>query len=72
MSVNTKTVQGRRSVKLSSLEDVVNDARRIAAADEAGSLKRLGNWTAGQCLGHLAMWMIYAYDGAPSSPPWIV
>ena len=51
-----------------------HDVDRIAAAERAGTLRRTGNWTAGQVLGHLATWMNFAYEGYPDdlNPPWVI
>ena len=48
------------------------DVEALAAAERAGTLRRLGNWTLGQALGHLATWVTFAYDGTPLKPPWFV
>jgi hypothetical protein len=68
-SVNTRHVHGRRKLRFSSLDEMMADVMRIAEADRAGTLKTLGNWTAGQCFGHIAGWMTYAFDGYPMRPP---
>lgn len=73
-SIDTKHVQ-RRNLRFGSLAEVIAEAERIAAADRAGNLTRLGNWTPGQILSHLAAWASYPYDGYPSElgkPPWII
>jgi len=74
MPVDTKTVKNRRDVgHLRTLDDVVAEARKVAAAEKAGTLQCLGNWTAGQCLNHLATWMEFAYGGNPTPPPnWFI
>ena len=48
------------------------EVERLAAAERAGRLNRLGNWTLGQTLGHLATWAEYAYTGAPLKPPFFI
>ncbi len=70
-AIDTAKVQ-RRSLSLKTLDDVVAEARRIAAAEHAGNLRHLGNWTTGQIFGHVAAWMSYPFDGYPVSPPWFV
>jgi hypothetical protein len=74
MAVDTKSVKNRRDMShLRTLDDVVADARKIAAAQEQGTLQALGNWTPGQCFNHLATWMQFAYGGNPSAPPnWFI
>src|SRR5690606_20185993 len=62
-----------RSLRFSSLDDILAEAARIAAAERTGTLTRLGNWSPGQAFGHLAAWMSYPYDGYPMPPaPWFV
>jgi hypothetical protein len=73
MTIDTAKAK-RRPVRYASLDELLADAERIAAADRAGKLTRTGNWTAGQSFGHLAGWTDAAYDGYPSDmpkPPWI-
>jgi hypothetical protein len=72
--VETGKVQGRRELSFASLDDIVADVDRLCAAEAAGKLKRLGNWSLGQACGHIAEWMNYPYDGYPKdiNPPWIV
>jgi hypothetical protein len=72
MLVDTGKVAGRRVLHFHSLEEIIADAERLAAAERAGKLKRLGNWTLGQALGHLGSWNDFAYDGYPSKPPFWV
>lgn len=73
-TVDTKHVTGRRTLHFSSIEDALRDADLIAQAEKAGTLKPLGNWTPGQCFGHIAGWIVYALDGYPPDlrPPWFV
>jgi len=73
--VNTKAVTGRRILRFTSASDVLTDAERLAAADRAGTLKRLGNWSLGTAFNHLASWIDYEYDGYPKEfkvPPRIL
>lgn len=74
MTINTKHVQGRRTLHFASIEDALRDAQMLADAEAAGTLKPLGNWTLGQALGHIAGWINYALDGYPPDlrPPWPV
>lgn len=75
MSIDTGKVKDRRRLRFNTLDEVLADAERVAAADKAGALRRTGNWTTGQTLGHLASWMGYAYDGYPENlrnPPWFI
>ncbi len=70
--VNTRHVEGRRAVSFATIDDAVADAERVAAADQTGNAKTVGNWTVGQILNHLATWATYAYDGAPFRAPWFI
>jgi hypothetical protein len=70
--IDTRRVQTRRILRFESLEDVRRDVQRLAEADRAGRLERLGNWTLGQTLGHLSTWIGYSYERAPLNPPWVV
>lgn len=54
-----------RVLRLSTPDDVLAEAMRIADADRAGRLRQGGNWAAGQSFGHLATWINFAYDGYP-------
>ena len=59
-------------LRFSTIEAVLADADRIVAAERAGTLRRTGNWTAGQIFGHLATWINYGYEGFPFQTPWFV
>lgn len=75
MPVNTKSVAGYRTLRFDSLDAMLAEAHRCAAAERQGSLQRLGNWTTGQIFAHLAAFMNYPYDGYPPSlgtPPWLI
>lgn len=72
--VNTATVAGFRTLKFDGFESMWREVEKVAAADAAGRLKPIGNWTAGQAFGHLATWIEYPYDGYPPDlkpPLWI-
>jgi hypothetical protein len=68
VSVNTKQVQGRRKLRFSSYDEMLADARALAARPT----RQLGNWSLGQICAHLASAKHSCIDGAPFSPPWIV
>lgn len=73
MAINTKRVPDRRKLRFESIAELRAEIDRVLKADETGRLKRLGNWTAGQNLFHIAAWINYAYDGFPAEikrPPW--
>jgi hypothetical protein len=72
MPIDTKKAK-RRAVRYDTLDQLLADADRIAAAERAGTLKRSGNWGPGQAFGHLAGWSDLPFDGYPSDmprPPW--
>ncbi len=70
--VDTGKVAGRRELRFESLDEMLAEVERLAAAERAGPLRRLGNWTLGQTLGHLASWAEYSYTGAPLKAPFFV
>lgn len=75
MPIDTGKVSGRRTLRFNSLDEALADAERIAAADKAGTLKRLGNWSPGTIFAHVAAFASYPYDGYPAAlagPPWII
>lgn len=71
--INTKKVT-RRPIRLNSLDELLAEADRLAQADRQGRLKRLGNWTLGQALNHLAAWINFNYEGFPprAKPPAVI
>ncbi len=64
--INTKKVTGRRRLRFERLEDIEEDARRLAA----GKVNQLGNWSLGQVLNHLATVMHQSIDGVPMRVAW--
>lgn len=72
--VDTSKVSDYRILKFFAPIDVQREVDRIVAAERAGRLRRSGNWTVGQTLGHLASWINYGYDGYPNNlkPPWFI
>jgi len=63
--INTKQVQGRRSVRYSSLDELLSDARKLAACE----VQTLGNWSQGQIYEHLARALDSSIDGVDFSVP---
>ncbi len=74
MAIDTGKVSGRRALRFETVREALADAERVVAAEKAGTLKRLGNWSTGQVLGHLAYWTDRPYDGYPEGfgAPWFV
>ena len=68
MSVETKTVPGRRELNFTSLDQVVADAEKLVASPNT---KMLGNWPLGQLLAHLATAVNGSIDGVSVKAPWI-
>lgn len=60
--IDTTSVAGRRELRFETLDDMLADARQCASA---ARLHRLGNWSLGQALNHLAAWIDYPYLGYP-------
>lgn len=70
--IDTAKVAGRRQIRFASIPDLAVEIDRIVAAEKAGRLGRVGNWTAGQIFGHLAKWIEMGYEGFPFRFPWFV
>ncbi|TVQ62987.1 MAG: DUF1569 domain-containing protein [Phycisphaerales bacterium] len=71
-AIDSRRVKDRRALRFETFDDAIADARRCAEADRAGTLRRTGNWTTGQILGHLAWWIDGGFDGYDFKTPWIV
>ena len=63
--VDTAKVSNRRKLHFISIDEMLADVDRLVAAEKAGRLKQLGNWTLGQTLNHLAAWSEFGYKGYP-------
>ena len=70
--VDTGKVTGRRTLRFETIDEMMADVDRLVEAERASRLKRLGNWTLGQTLGHLATWAEYGYTGSPLNPPFFI
>jgi hypothetical protein len=70
--VNTGKVSGRRVLRFETIDQMLADVDRLVGAEHEGRLKKLGNWTLGQTLGHLACWAEYAYTPAPLKVPFFI
>lgn len=69
MPVNPKSVSGRRVLTFNTLEDIVQDAERLAAGP---NVRTLGNWSLSHLVEHLAKTIDNSIDGFESKAPWIV
>lgn len=65
MTVNTKKIEGRRTVHYESYSDMLTDIEQMAAAN----VHTLGNWSLGQILKHLAQSVDSSIDGAGFALP---
>jgi hypothetical protein len=73
-AVDTSKVADHRKLRFKDIDELLGEIERIVAADSAGTLRRTGNWSAGQMFGHLASWINYGYEGFPKEarPPWFI
>jgi hypothetical protein len=67
--VNTKTVQGRRTLHFTSLSEVVADAEMLVASP---GTRMLGNWPLDQLLMHLSTAFNASIDGSSAQAPWYI
>jgi hypothetical protein len=63
--VETRSVTGRRAVRLESFDDLLADADRIVAATESGRARTVGNWSPAQILQHVGRLIEFSLDGFP-------
>lgn len=70
--IDTSKITDRRRLRFETIDDLLADVDKIVTADQAGGIRRTGNWTTGQALGHLATWLNYAYEGYPMKVPWFI
>ena len=68
MSVDTAKVEGRRTLKFNTIDDILADVERL----NLGKVRTIGNWSSGQILRHLSLPMIWCLDGAPVIAPWYI
>ena len=71
-AVDTGKIAGRRTLRFETIDQMMAEVDRLVEAERAGRLKRLGNWTLGQILGHLAGWAKFGYTGSPLNPPFFI
>jgi hypothetical protein len=68
MQVDTAKATGRRDVHYRSFEELVADGESL----QAGPVRVVGNWSAGQVFQHLAKAFNGSVDGFPTTFPWYV
>ena len=66
MVVDTKKVEGRRTLRFETFDEILADAERLAATS---SVRKLGNWSLGQSFFHLAAGMRLMLDGSKTQAP---
>ena len=71
-SIDTARLDGRRTLHFNTIDEALAEVGRLAEANGRGELCCLGNWSAGQILGHLAAWVDYGFDGLPMKVPFFV
>lgn len=69
MTVNPKTVKGRRDLRFQTFHDVVVDVEQLVAARNC---RMLGNWSLPVLINHLTMTMHSSIDGFPSKAPFLI
>ncbi len=65
MTINTKKVQGRRSVRYNSLDEFLEEAKQFSRMD----VQCLGNWSVGQIYKHVAESLDMSIDGTDFKIP---
>ena len=65
MPIKTKKVQGRRTVRYESFDELLADVRRLAGSE----VRTLGNWSQGQIYEHIARALDSSIDGMGFSLP---
>ena len=55
MSVDRRAIEGRRTLKFMCAGCLKADLAAVQSAHDAGTLRTLGNWSAGQILQHCTM-----------------
>ena len=68
MSVDTAKVAGRRTLKFTTLDDILTEVERL----NQGKVRAIGNWSPGQVLQHLTVPMTWCLDGAKVTAPWYI
>ena len=67
--IDTAKVTGRRTLRFNSLDDILAEAERLAAAPR---VRAMGNWTLPQAIGHLARSLDISIDGAKFRVVWYI
>jgi hypothetical protein len=72
--IDTSKVTGRRTLRFTTSQHAIAEIQHLIAAERAGTLTKLGNWSLGTTLNHLAEFIDYGYSGFPPdlNPPWVI
>jgi hypothetical protein len=70
--IDTAHLAHRRKLRFHSLDEALAEADLLVAAEKAGQLQKLGNWTLGQALNHIAGWAEFSYRECPLKTPFII
>jgi hypothetical protein len=72
--IDTSKAIGRRTLRFTTPQQAVAEIQLLIAAERAGTLTKLGNWSLGTTLNHLAEFIDYGYNGFPPdlNPPWAI
>ena len=68
MTVNTKTVTGRRKVHYENLNELLADAERLSE----GEVTLIGNWSRGKIFGHISRSLNFSIDVFPFKVNWAI
>lgn len=69
MSVNVKTVEGRRDLHFNSLDEIVADVETLVAAP---GTKTLGNWPLSRLITHISSTIDNSIDGFSAKAPFVI
>ncbi len=67
--IDSRSVQGRRPLKFSSLDEMLADAAALTASPNT---RMLGNWPLYKLIGHLAVTINKSIDGISVQMPWYI
>jgi Protein of unknown function (DUF1569) len=71
-NVKTGKVSGRRSLQFASLDEVLADLSALEAAQQAGTISAVGDWSPGEVFDHLANLFEFSIDGFPFKAPLLI
>lgn len=71
MPIDTTKVENRRELRFESLDALAAEAQALAEGEQLGKLVARGNWSLGQAINHVAVWIELAYaDHVPVKVSW--